>query len=106
MADRTNYLMPEGPARNVNALSASWCGPSLQDVIAAAAYGDARQNATIRKKIDEMRLQDAMARLRRTARGRTLRPESPRRVVLPAPEKIERSAGKGNGRTTSDEPQK
>ena len=122
MADRTNYLMPAPPARNLNALSSSWRAPSLQDVVAVAAYGDARQNARIREKIREMRLQDEMARRQGAAPRRNLpnppwrgptpatssapirrgrRP--PREVTLdrvtasatfPPPDKIERSAGR------------
>jgi hypothetical protein len=82
MADRRNYLAPAPPAWNVNALSAGWRAPSLQDVLAVAAYGDARQNAKIREKIREMRLEDEMTRLRGAAPLPTL-PNYPRRGPAP-----------------------
>ncbi len=62
MAEWKNCLTPAPRASNINALSVYYRPPSLQDVVAVAAYGDARQNARIRKKLQEMRVRDEIAK--------------------------------------------
>jgi hypothetical protein len=62
MADWMNYLTPAPRAPNINALSVYYRPPSLRDVVAVAAYGDARQNARIRKKLQEIRIRDEIAK--------------------------------------------
>ncbi len=113
MADWKNYLTPAPPAANMNVLSAYYRPPSLRDVVAVAAYGDARQNARIRKRLQEIRLRDGIARWRpslvhhKLPSLRPLRPNGvlpaairPPRLTAPAPDaaagldKIERSAGR------------
>jgi hypothetical protein len=102
-----NYLTPAAPAPNINALSLYYRPPSLQDVVAVAAYGDARQNARIRKKLQEMRIRDEIAKRRPSwGSGKSILPNPPaapmeRRadhlLVLVDPgvlDKIERSTGR------------
>ena len=121
MADWKNSLTPAPPARNMNVLSAYYRPPSLQDVVAVAAYGDARQNAKIRKKLQEIRLQDEIARRRPSwANGKLSLPNPPgpaspqpvriRPPWLTAPpaegtsasDKIERSAGRRTTRKSNE----
>ncbi len=113
MADWINYLASAPPARNLNALSTYYRPPSLQDVVAVAAYGDARQNARIRKKLQEIRMRDEIARQRASlGRGGSFLPgppvvrspqpahfQPPWLAAPPAhrpssPDKIERSPGR------------
>jgi hypothetical protein len=121
MADWKNYLTPAPPVGNMNVLSAYYRPPSLQDVVAVAAYGDARQNARIRKKLQEIRLRDELARRRPSwAHGKLLLSSSPGsagpqpahirppRLTAPLPggasasDKIERSAGRKRTRKSDE----
>ena len=113
MADWKNYLTPAPPAVNMNVLSAYYRPASLRDVVAVAAYGDARQNARVMKKLQEIRLRDEIARRRPSlAHGKPpspnpFRPAGPQPVrsrppwlttppfdAAADPDKIERSAGR------------
>ncbi len=107
MADWKNYLTPAAAAPNINALSVYYRPPSLQDVVAVAAYGDARQNARIRKKLQEMRLRDEIAKRRPSwGSAKSLPPNPPRPTPFRPPwltappteaaasERIERDAGR------------
>jgi len=111
MADGKNYLTPAPPAVNMNVLSAYYRPPSLRDVVAVAAYEDARQNARIRKKLQAIRLRDEIARQRPSrAHGKlpSRNPFRPPWLTAPplnaavGPDKIERSAGRRT-RKGSDE---
>ncbi len=111
MADWMNYLTPPPSARNVNALSVSYRPPSLRDVVAVAAYGDARQDARIWKRLQEIRVRDAIGMRRPPLMANPPVARAPLRAAFRppwlgaplrqprAPDRIERSAGR---RTRTD----